>query len=456
MQITNLLDQQRAYFNSGATLNADFRLRQLGKLRDALRKNENAIYDAVYADLRKPRAEAYVSEIGLLLSEIRGAMDNLREWMSPQSANVSLPMQPSVALYRSAPYGVALILGAWNYPIQLVGAPLIGAICAGNCAILKPSEVAPHSSALLAKLVADTFEPRYIATVEGGADVAQELLAQRFDTIFYTGNPNIAKIVAVAAAKNLTPTTLELGGKSPVIVLPDANIKHAAQHIIGAKTWNAGQTCIAPDYLLVHRSIKGKLFEAMREQVRVMFGDDPQRSDSYARIVNDKHFRRVSSMMSDGCVTLGGKTDEQDLYIAPTIIEDAPAESRLLQEEIFGPLLPLVQFDSLDDAVSFVQVRPNPLSAYFFTNNRKTQEELLRRVPFGNGAFNGCMEQFATEMPFGGIGNSGMGSYHGKRSFDAFSRQTSVIYKSRLATDVLARFAPFNSTKLRLLKLFLR
>ncbi len=452
-----MLTQSRAYFRTGATLDVEFRIRQLKKLKAAVIANEAAIIAALKADLGKPTIEAFGAEVGLVLSEISHVLSRLRGWARPRRAALSLPQWPSTGWVYPEPYGVVLILVPWNYPFLLALAPLVNALAAGNCAVVKPSEVAPNSSAVLARLLRETFEPAYVNVVGGGAETAQALLDQPFDYIFYTGNATVGKLVMQAAAKNLTPVTLELGGKSPVIIDASANISRAARRVAFGKCYNAGQSCVAPDYALVQRDLVPAFIHALKLNFQAMYGDDPQRSPDFGRIINDRHFRRICSLMRDGTIAHGGQTDASDRYIAPTLITDAPDTSGLMQEEIFGPLLPIVPFDTLDQAFESVLARPKPLAAYLFSHNRLAQKRFLRELSFGGGMINDVLTHFMEpSLPFGGVGNSGIGSYRGKTGFETFSHFKGVIHKSDLAQELWVRVPPYQDLKLKLFRLFLR
>jgi aldehyde dehydrogenase (NAD+) len=421
----------------------------LNILMDAVSKNETAILQALRADLNKPPLEAYGSEVGLLHDEIRYALKHIKSWAKPKRRPIHFTQFPSTAWIYPEPYGVVLIIGPWNYPLVLLAQPLIGAISAGNCAILKPSEVAPNTSALVARIVGEYFDSRYIAVVEGGPEEAQALLGQKFDYIFFTGGSEVGKVVMQAAARDLTPVTLELGGKSPCIVDADVDIEGAARRIVWGKFSNAGQICISPDYVLADKRIKPALLESMREYVRKFYGTNPQQSPDYARIVSQRHFERLRDLLpktsQEGTVVVGGQTDAADRYIAPTIIDCVPPDGALMQQEIFGPLLPVIEYERLDDAIAFVNERPKPLALYFFSRGRDHQERILRETSSGGGCINDTMLHYATPfLPFGGVGESGMGKYHGDASFDTFSHDKGFIRKGFLL-DFWLRYAPYKN-----------
>ena len=451
-----MLTPLNTFFRTGATLDVEFRIAQLKKLKAAIEANEAAIFEALKADLGKATMEAYGAEVGLMLAEIRYVLRGLRAWAKPKRAVLSLPQWPSSGWIYPEPYGVVLIMAPWNYPFHLAIAPLIVALAAGNCAVIKPSELAPTTSALIAHLIGKTFDPAYVKVVEGGIEAAQALLDQPFDYILYTGNSTVGKIVMQAAAKHLTPVTLELGGKSPAIIDASANISRAARRVAFGKAYNAGQTCVAPDYALVHQSVVPAFIHALKLNFQAMFGDDPQRSPDYGRIINQRHFGRICGLMGGGKIVYGGQTDAPDRYIAPTILTEIDPHSPLMQEEIFGPLLPIIPFDTLDQAFAEVRSRPKPLAAYFFASEHAPQTRFLR-LSFGGGMINDVLTHLMEpSLPFGGIGNSGMCVYRGKAGFETFSHYKSVIHKSDLATDLLVRCPPYTDLKLKLMRLFLK
>jgi aldehyde dehydrogenase (NAD+) len=445
-EITRLVEEQRAYFASGVTRDVSFRRAQLEKFEGMIRANEDRIQQAVRDDLRKPPFEMYASEIAMLFAEVDFALKGIDCWTSPvKVSNPPIYWSAESRLYPE-PYGVVLIVAPWNYPFMLLLGPLVGAIAAGNCAVLKPSDVSAHSSRTIAEMVSETFEPRYIAAVEGGMEVNRPLLEEDFDYIFFTGSPAVGKSIMKAAANNLTPVTLELGGKSPCIVDEWVRLRNAARRITFGKWLNAGQTCIAPDYLLVHEKIKPRLLEELEKSVRSFYGSDPKRSRHFARIINQRHFERLSRLLEGGEIRIGGDSDEEDLYIGPTVIDEPGWDTPLMQEEIFGPILPVLSYRDLDEAVAVVNSRPKPLALYFFSRDRSRQERILRETSAGGMCINTTMLQETTQtLPFGGVGNSGMGSYHGKATFDTFSHYKSVL-DQRLPLDAAMR-PPYPDSK---------
>jgi len=448
-QVSQLIQQQRQFFTTGQTQSVSFRLQQLNHLKAAIVDNQEAIVGAVRADLGRPEFEAYF-EISVV-REIDHALKHLQAWVKPKRVAVPVEQFPSSAHIYPEPLGVVLIIGPWNYPLQLVIAPLIGAIAAGNCAILKPSEVAPHTSAVLADIIRQHFDPSYIAVIEGGVETSQQLLAEKFDHIFFTGGTAVGKIVMAAAAQHLTPVTLELGGKSPCIVDADIHLEYAARRITWGKFINAGQTCIAPDYLLVNRRIKDDLLAAIKRCIREFYGDEPAHSPDYARIINQHHFSRLVELLQTGRIFTGGTAKSDENYIAPTVLDQVNWDDPVMQAEIFGPILPVLEYDHLDEAIVRVNEQPKPLALYFFSRNQQKQAQVLRQTSSGTACINETVMQVTmATLPFGGVGPSGMGRYHGKASFDTFSHQKSVLRKSFLF-DLNWRYAPY-ANKLKLLK----
>ncbi len=454
--ISSLVQAQRAFFDSGATRPVAFRCEQLRRLRDALKTHETALAEALRIDLGKSATESFSTEIGQVLVELNHALRFAGRWARPRRVWPSLAQLPGEGFIHPEPRGISLIIAPWNYPVQMILAPLVAALAAGNTALLKPSELAPASSAALATLVAETFDPRVAAVVEGDARAAQALLEQPVDFIFFTGGTGIGRKVAEAAARQLIPCVLELGGKSPVIVAADADIDLTAKRVAWGKFINAGQTCIAPDYALVERSVLPAFVEGLRRHIRVFYGEDPQRSPDYGRIINARHLGRLNGYLSDGRVVHGGQVDPAERYLAPTLIEDAPLDSPLMREEIFGPILPIVPVDGIDEAVGFVNARPTPLALYVFSRSRSQQERVLSGTQSGGACVNDTLFQISSpHLPFGGVGPSGYGSYHGQYGFDAFSHRRSVVRKG-FGFDIPIRFAPMRDSYLRILRWVLR
>jgi len=448
--ISDIIQQQREFFATGKTKDVAFRLEQLKRLKQAILDNQTAILEAVNADLNKPEFEAYATEIGVV-REIDYAIKHLKSWVKPKKVSTSIEQFPSSACIYPEPLGVVLIISPWNYPFQLMISPLVGAIAAGNCAIIKPSELAANTSRIVTQITKKTFDPAYITSIEGGVEASQELLAQKFDHIFFTGGTKIGQIVMEAAAKHLTPVTLELGGKSPCIVDSNVHIEHAAKRIAWGKFINAGQTCIAPDYLLVDRTVKNDLLMSIKQCIQEFYGDDPAKSPDYGRIINQRHFERLASFLNEGQPYIGGQTNPEERYIAPTIIDGVDWDTPVMQEEIFGPILPVLEYSDLSDAIAKINARPKPLALYLFSKDQQKQERVLQETSSGGVCINDTVMQVGvSELPFGGVGSSGIGSYHGKASFDTFSHQKSVLKRSFLL-DLDWRYAPYQG-KLKLIK----
>jgi len=423
--------RQRAFFQTGATRSVKFRRAQLERLAGALERHEAALLSALQADLGKSPGQGYASEFGLVRMEIRHALRHLRRWAAPQRRRTPWFVAPARGWVQSEPLGVALILGPWNYPVQLVVSPLVSAIAAGNCVALKPSELAPRTAEAIAALVRETFAENYISIVNGGVDAAEALLRERFDKIFFTGSTRVGRSVMTAAAKHLTPVTLELGGKCPVIVCDDAAIEQAAKRIAWGKFLNVGQTCVAPDFVLVQRGVREAFVSALKKSLREFYGEDASKSADYGRIVNARHFARLVNYLSDGKIIYGGEQNADDLFLGPTILADAPPESLVMQEEIFGPILPVQEFAGLDDALAQLRGRPIPLALYVFTRDRATEARVLAQTRSGGACVNDVVSHMIGDgLPFGGLGESGMGAYHGRAGFDTFSHQRAVLRRA--------------------------
>ncbi|MEN6474121.1 MAG: aldehyde dehydrogenase [Syntrophaceae bacterium] len=452
-EIIRLIEDQRVFFGSGRTREVAFRKAELRRLLDMVKTNGRLIVEALYADMRKPALEVYASEIGTVKNEIKYALDHLTCWTRPRRVHTPKHLLPSRSFIVPEPRGLALIIAPWNYPFTLSLSPIVNAMAAGNCAILKPSEFAPHTANLISELISRNFDPKYISVVTGAAEEARMLLDQKFDYILYTGSTAIGRLVMEAAARHLTPVTLELGGKSPCIVDAEIDIPVAARRIVWAKFFNAGQTCIAPDYLLVDRAIKPPFLKALIHWTGKFFGPDPFRSPDYARIVNERHFQRLERLLGQGDIIAGGHTDAVQRYIAPTIIADILPGHAIMQEEIFGPILPVLDYDDLDQAITFVNERPKPLALYFFSHDRAKQRRVLTRTSSGGVCINDALVHFASHtLPFGGVGDSGMGSYHGKAGFDTFTHYKPVV-KNTLKLDPTLRYEPYR-LKLPLVRRF--
>lgn len=443
-QIPEQLAELRRFFASQVTKDVDFRIAQLKKLKAAIEKNENAIVEALKADLHKHEFETFATEIIMVYKELDDCIANVRRWAKPRKVGTSLVFFKANSYVISEPYGTVLAIGPWNYPFQLAMMPLIGAIAAGNCVALKPSELAPRTSNIVSKIVRETLDARQVKVFEGGIEVGKTLLAQKFDYIFFTGSTAVGKIVYEAAAKNLTPVTLELGGKSPCIVWKDADINTTVKRLMWGKLVNAGQTCIAPDYLLVHPDIKAALIEGIKKTVKEFYGRNPAKSEHYCRIVNERNFNRLVSLMQEsGEIIFGGDTIAEERYIGPTLLDKVRPDAPIMQEEIFGPILPILDCSSFEEAIRFINERPKPLALYIFTRDKALSERLFRETSSGTGGINQTILQIGnSNMSFGGVGESGVGGYHGEFSFDCFSHQKSILDKSLLIETPLL-YAPY-------------
>jgi aldehyde dehydrogenase (NAD+) len=452
--IRELLTRQRAYFLTGKTKNIDYRIEQLRKLRDLIIENEEAIYEALNTDFRKSRFETYLSENGYMVMEINQFVKKLKKWARPKRLPSNLMNFPSSSFLMHEPYGLTLIIAPWNYPFQLAVGPLVGAIAAGNCSILKPSELTPATSTLIKKLINDNFDERFIHVIEGDASVTQSLLAEKFDYIFFTGGIHVGKIIAEAAAKHLTPVTLELGGKSPCIVDGSMNMDLAARRIIWGKFINNGQTCVAPDYIYVDRKYREDMLISLKKQIKNAFGDNPEHSPDLARIVNQQHFDRIKALIPESKIYHGGQTNESELYISPTILQDIGWDDDVMQEEIFGPLLPVISYQDMEEMISILKRKEKPLSLYIFSTRKSFIQNVLNELSFGGGTINDTVIHYGNPyVPFGGVGQSGYGAYHGKYSFETFSHTKGIVRKGNWL-DMPVRYAPYGSKLKRLKKLF--
>ena len=450
--IPALLAQQRRYFQSGATRPTAFRQTQLATLRRAIQENESAILEALHADLNKSPFEASLTEITNTLEEIAWLQKHLTHLAKPRRVGTPLTLFRGKSEIHAEPYGCTLNIAPWNYPFHLSVTPLAGAIAAGNTMILKPSELAVYTSRLLADILPRYFEEQYLAVIEGGIDTNQALLAQKFDYIFFTGSVPVGKIVMEAASKHLTPVTLELGGKSPCIVDESADLVQAAKSIAWGKCINAGQTCVAPDYLLVQQSIQEKLLAEIRRQLTAFYGSSPLQNSDYPKIISARHYGRLKDFLAQGEILHGGGFDDTAHKIEPTLLGGIDWQSLIMQEEIFGPILPVLSFNDLSEAITQIQARPKPLALYAFTNSAANEQRLLAEISFGGGCINDTLMHLANpNLPFGGVGESGIGSYHGQKSFETFTHYKSIFKRSR-RPDIPLRYPPFSDKKLAWLK----
>ena len=443
--IAESLNNMRHYFESGATQSYSYRKEKLIKLKNAIRKYENELYEALNSDLKKSPEESWVTELGMVMSEINAAIKNLHDWMKPKKVTTNLLNFPSSSFVMNEPMGVVLIIAPWNYPFQLLINPLVGAIAAGNCVVLKASEFAAATDTVMKKMIEETFPEEYILYEQGeGAELVPRLMNHfTFDFVFYTGSTAVGRLVYKMAAERLVPVVLEMGGKCPCVVESDANIKVAARRIAVTKFSTAGQMCVAPDYVLVHESVKERFINSLREALLSFFSDKPEQDYSYCKIINEKQFNRLSAYLSDGKIVHGGRTDKEKLFIEPTILENISLDAPVMKDEIFGPILPVISYKTMEEAKQIIQRNPNPLAFYVYTSSRKKEKEWLSAIPSGGACINNSSWHLTNHhLPFGGRGFSGMGNYHGKYSFDGFSHKKAVM-KTPTWFDPNIKYPPF-------------
>ncbi len=454
--IEEMVKKQRTYFAEGRTLKAEQRIEALNRLEQGILNCEQDLYAALKKDLGKSRAESYMCEVGLTLSELRFVRKHVRKWSLEKRVLTPLAQFHAKSFTVQEPYGVVLVMSPWNYPVLLTLEPLIGALAAGNCCVLKPSAYSPATSAVMKRMIAEIFPEEYVTVVEGGREENQNLLSQKFDYIFFTGGVQVGKLVMEKAAANLTPVTLELGGKSPCIIDRSANLKLAARRLAFGKYLNCGQTCVAPDYVLVHEAVKEEFLRLLKSEIRTMYGEEPLQNPDYGKMINRKHFDRVLGLMKEEKLILGGESDVVSLRIAPAVMDQVTEKDAVMQEEIFGPLLPILTVRSMEEAIAFVNHRPKPLALYLFTENREVEKNVLEYTSFGGGCINDTIIHLATSrMGFGGVGNSGMGSYHGKKSFETFSHEKSIV-KKYTWIDLPMRYQPYTGWKEKLVRMFVK
>ena len=452
VSIAGVFSSLTASFYSGKTKDLSWRRGQLEAVERMMSECEDELMAALLSDLGKPRQESFTTELSYVSGDAAHCRKNLKRWTRSKRIPTPIVAQPGKSWVQPEPLGVVLVIGAWNYPVQLTLAGMAAAITAGNCVVIKPSELAPATSAALAKLVPEYLDPDCVKVVEGAVDETSALLELPFDHILYTGGGNVGRIVMAAAAKNLTPVTLELGGKSPCVVLPDADLKATARRIVWGKFTNAGQTCIAPDYILTDVDTEAQLLPLLQQSISTMYGENPADSDSYGRMVNDRHFERVKALIDSGHVAIGGETDAASKFIAPTVLTDVSSDSEVIQQEIFGPVLPILRSDSLEESVAYIRRSDKPLAAYIFTNNRSAEDKFLDQVSCGSACVNDVMMFMAAhELPFGGVGASGMGAYSGQRGFETFSHMKAVM-KRGWWPDLAVRYAPYTEKKFKFLR----
>ena len=453
--IQQIFENQRSFFLQNKTRSLKFRKENLKKLRNLLKSNEKELDEAIYKDFGKSSFENYTTELALIYTEINDTIYNLDEWAATKRTGTNLANFPGKSRIIPEPYGCSLVIGAWNYPYQLSIAPVVAAMGAGNTVILKPSELAANTSAIMCRLINSTFSPEYLHVIEGGVKETTTLLEQPFDKIFFTGSPAVGKIVMAAAAKNLTSVTLELGGKSPCIVLKDANLAMAAKRIAWGKFLNAGQTCIAPDYLLIETSVRDKFLNMLVKEIQKNLGTEPNKSEAFVKIINERNFDRVASLIQADKVFFGGLTNRPERYISPTILKDITWTDKVMEDEIFGPVLPVITFDNLDKTIAQIRMRPKPLALYLFTGNKSIIKKVLSSVSFGGGCINDTIMHIANpNLPFGGVNNSGIGSYHGEAGFSTFSHYKSVLYKTNLF-EPFVKYPPYSGFKKWILKMMM-
>jgi len=454
LEIQSLIENQRNYFLTQETKNTEFRIKNLKKLLKTVQAYENRICKALSLDLHKPYFEAY-TEVGLVLQELKLHIRKLKKWAKPKRVTTPLVHFISKSYYYPEPYGNVLIFSPWNYPFQLLMIPLIGAISAGNCALLKASRRAPHTADVINEIISSNFNPGYVTLLKGGNEVNHVLLESKPDYIFFTGSVNVGKKIMEAASKNLTPVSLELGGKNPCIVCKDADINLAAKRITWSKFYNAGQTCVAPDYLLVQKDIKEKLLNKIKHFITEFYGKEPSKSPDYPRIINAANVERVEGLTRSGNIISGGDTNVSENYVAPPLIDNVKPGDLIMQEEIFGPILPVIEYDNIDEIFPLINNNPKPLSLYIFSKSRKLQKYILNRTSSGNGAINDAIIQFSNPyLPYGGVGESGMGRYHGKSTFDTFSNFRAIMKKSNLL-DIPFRYPPYTKRETKIVKILL-
>ncbi|EQC45019.1 aldehyde dehydrogenase (NAD) family protein [Bacteriovorax sp. BSW11_IV] len=451
--VKEIVEKQREFADKGDSKNVSFRIQLLLKLKKVLKENEQELNEAIYKDVKKSAFETYLTELSVVYHEIDFAVKNLKKWAKPVRVKTGIANFPASSKIIHEPLGTTLIIGAWNYPYQLVLNPAVAALAAGNAAILKPSELPSTTSNVLEKIINQNFDSSYLHVMKGSVELTTELLKYSYGKICFTGSTQVGKIIATAAAQTLTPTLLELGGKSPCFVFPDTNLKLAAKRIAWGKFINSGQTCIAPDYLYVHDSVYNEFLEELKIQTQLVVGPTPKESESFIRIINNKNFNRLKNLIDPAKIFYGGDLDEKESYISPTILKDVNWGDVCMQEEIFGPILPVLKFSEIDNAINEVKRGPRPLALYLFTSDKRIQDKILNEVSFGGGAINDVVMHFTNNyLPFGGVGQSGMGNYHGKHGFLSFSHQKSIL-KKQLWFEPSIKYAPYTSWKLKFSKL---
>ncbi|MGB5989768.1 MAG: aldehyde dehydrogenase family protein [Marinifilaceae bacterium] len=452
MKYNNILQSQKDFFDTNSTKDISFRIEQLKHLKTVLKNNEDRLFKAIYEDLGKSEFECILTELAPIESEINYSIKKIKKWTKKRKFRTDIPNLPAKSYVMPEPLGCTLVISAWNYPYHLSLLPVIAAITAGNTAILKPSEISPRTSALMAELINSEFPKEFLYVVEGGVKETTELINLKFDKIFYTGNGKVGKIIAIAAANNLCPITLELGGKSPVFIDASCDIKMSAQRLVWAKFLNAGQTCIAPDYVIIDKMIEKEFLEELKNNIEKYYKSDSDISENYTRIINERHFDRIDNIIDRNKIFVGGKTNKDNLFISPTILHNIDWKDKIMQDEIFGPILPVITYENINDAIKEVKKKDKALSLYIFSKNKIIIDKILNEVSFGGGCINDAIMQLSNnKLPFGGVGESGIGRYHGIHGFNEFSNLKSIVHKSFLFETSLKYF-PYNKKKLSILK----
>jgi aldehyde dehydrogenase (NAD+) len=455
MDIKKIVTHQKRFFNSNSTKEVSLRIKTLKKLKLILKENEDKLYTAIYTDFKKSEFETYLTELSLIYNELNDAIKNLKKWSKQKRVRTNLANFPAKSYIIPEPLGTILVISAWNYPYQIALIPSISAIAAGNTVVIKPSEIPNNTSTILAELINLNFDENHLTVIEGGVDTATELLQQKWDKIFFTGSTPVGKIVYKAAAENLTPVTLELGGKSPTFVLADCNIKITAKRIVWAKFLNAGQTCIAPDYLLVEKSIESELLEAIKKEIQEFYPLSENINENYVQIVNDKNFNRLEQLIPTDKIYYGGETNVKNRFIQPTLLHNINFEDSIMQEETFGPILPVISFENLENVITKIKEREKPLSLYIYSKNKIIVKKILNEISFGGGAVNESLVHLSNpNLPFGGVGASGIGAYHSKAGFDTFTHYKSILHKTSWIEPNI-KYTPFTKIKTKILKFLL-
>jgi len=455
MDISKIVNQQKRFFNSNSTKEINLRIETLKKLKHILKENEDNLYTAIYDDFKKSAFETYIAELSLIYNELNDAIRNLKKWSKQKRVRTNLANFPAKSYIIPEPLGTVLVISAWNYPYQLALIPAISAIAAGNTVVIKPSEIPNNTSKVLAQLINSNFDANHLSVIEGGVGTTTELLQQKWDKIFFTGSTPVGKIIYKAAAENLTPVTLELGGKSPTFVLADCNIKVTAKRIVWAKFLNAGQTCIAPDYLLVEKRIETELLKALKKEIQEFYPPSQNINENYVQIVNERNFNRLKQLIPNDKIYYGGEINPENRSISPTLLHNISFEDHTMQDEIFGPILPIIAFENLEDVITKIKEREKPLSLYIYSENKKIIKKILHEISFGGGAINESLVQMSNpNLPFGGIGASGIGAYHSKTGFDTFTHYKSILHKTSWFEPKI-KYIPFTELKSKILRFLL-